>query len=98
MPALVVRCGRTHTLCIFVLLPAWACLTWPGKRVAAPDTVCRSPSCLLLAGFCDDKDAGCYCPSNTTYGRIPAPVEAPLGEHYPAHVALDTQKAHARLA
>ncbi|KAL4447245.1 hypothetical protein ABPG77_007278 [Micractinium sp. CCAP 211/92] len=30
------------------------------------------------SGFCDDRDAGCYCPSNTTYGRIPAPVDAPL--------------------
>ncbi|PSC76549.1 exostosin-like glycosyltransferase [Micractinium conductrix] len=30
-------------------------------------------------GFCDYNTAGCYCPSNTTYGRVPAPLDAPPG-------------------
>ncbi|PSC72923.1 exostosin-like glycosyltransferase [Micractinium conductrix] len=30
------------------------------------------------AGFCDDTIAACFCPSNTTYGRIPAPPHARL--------------------
>ncbi|KAL4452535.1 hypothetical protein ABPG75_008197 [Micractinium tetrahymenae] len=28
---------------------------------------------------CDDDLATCWCPRNTTYGRIPAPIEAPQG-------------------
>ena len=31
------------------------------------------------AGYCDEDIAACYCPSNTTYGRIPAALDAPLG-------------------
>lgn len=32
------------------------------------------------AGFCDEDLGVCYCPSNTTYGRIPAALEAWQGE------------------
>ncbi|KAL4452533.1 hypothetical protein ABPG75_008195 [Micractinium tetrahymenae] len=31
------------------------------------------------AGDCDDDVAACWCPANTTYGRIPAPIDAPPG-------------------
>ena len=31
------------------------------------------------AGYCDEDTAACFCPSNTTYGRIPAPLDAPQG-------------------
>jgi hypothetical protein len=34
---------------------------------------------LRAAGYCDEDIAACFCPSNTTYGRIPAAVDAPLG-------------------
>ncbi|KAI3425325.1 hypothetical protein D9Q98_009089 [Chlorella vulgaris] len=31
------------------------------------------------AGYCEDTTATCYCPSNTTFGHIPAAPEDPLG-------------------
>lgn len=31
------------------------------------------------AGFCDEEYGACYCPSNTTYGRIPRRPEDPQG-------------------
>ncbi|KAL4427668.1 hypothetical protein ABPG75_001757 [Micractinium tetrahymenae] len=31
------------------------------------------------AGECDEDIAACFCPSNTTHGRIPAPEDAPQG-------------------
>ena len=40
-----------------------------------------SPNCCIVAaaGYCDDDIAACFCPSNTTYGRIPAAPEARQG-------------------
>ncbi|KAL4426069.1 hypothetical protein ABPG77_007865 [Micractinium sp. CCAP 211/92] len=32
------------------------------------------------AGDCDDDVAVCWCPANTTFGRIPAPADAPPGK------------------
>ena len=58
---------------------------WPGKdRPADRSTASAHASCLpgvsaAHAGECDDRIAACYCPSNTTYGRVPAPIEAPQG-------------------
>lgn len=31
------------------------------------------------SGACDDTLAACYCPANTTYGRVPAAPDAPPG-------------------
>ena len=45
----------------------------------APPVVPLLPACLPAADFCDEDVAACYCPSNTTYGRIPAPRHAPQG-------------------
>jgi hypothetical protein len=33
----------------------------------------------LAAGECDEDLGACYCPSNTTYGWVPAPPDAPQG-------------------
>jgi hypothetical protein len=33
---------------------------------------------FAAAGYCDEAIGACYCPSNTTYGRIPAPMDAPM--------------------
>lgn len=57
---------------------------WPLATVTVTAT---APSALHppthlpygVAGFCDDDVAACYCPSNTTFGRVPAPEDAPLG-------------------
>lgn len=59
--------------------------SWPGRGMCSCQAVSTTnhfppPPYPLPSGFCDDTNAGCYCPSNTTYGRIPAAVDAPLGE------------------
>ncbi|EFN59979.1 hypothetical protein CHLNCDRAFT_56485 [Chlorella variabilis] len=36
------------------------------------------PYSRCAAGYCDETVAACYCPSNTTYGRVPAPEDAPM--------------------
>ena len=56
------------------------------------------PSAYLpAADFCDEDVAACYCPSNTTYGRIPAPGDAPQGRLrplLPCSPALASAGAH----
>lgn len=37
-----------------------------------------SDAILVAAGFCEETIGACYCPSNTTYGRIPAREDAPM--------------------
>lgn len=50
------------------------------QRCLLPGLPAPKPSVLAAAaGECDEDIAACYCPSNTTYGRIPAPIEAPQG-------------------
>lgn len=57
-----------------------AALVFP-ERQAGPAALMQAPitrSAANPAGFCDETIGACYCPSNTTYGRIPAPEDAPL--------------------
>ncbi|KAL4437781.1 hypothetical protein ABPG77_005693 [Micractinium sp. CCAP 211/92] len=57
----------------------------PGEGAAGVVAAARNGSSFWLlpwshcAGDCDDTLAACYCPANTTYGRIPAPANAPAG-------------------
>ncbi|KAL4443960.1 hypothetical protein ABPG75_011697 [Micractinium tetrahymenae] len=57
----------------------------PGQGAAGVVAAARNGSSFWLlpgshcAGDCDDTIAACYCPANTTYGRIPAAAEAPPG-------------------
>ena len=41
-------------------------------------TLLERMASLLAAGECDEAVAICYCPANTTFGRIPAPQNAPM--------------------
>ncbi|KAL4425009.1 hypothetical protein ABPG77_002894 [Micractinium sp. CCAP 211/92] len=67
------HCTHTYTEWGFERFPQPANLSLGLEREsmwAFPATHC--------AGFCDDTLAACFCPSNTTFGHIPAPPDAPL--------------------
>lgn len=77
--------------------------SWPGRGMCSCQAVSKTnhfppPPYPLPSGFCDDTNAGCYCPSNTTYGRIPAAVDAPLGEALALIVAAWMKGRHVRAA
>lgn len=68
---------------------AQAWVAWRAEALCCP-LLAHPGGPSPAAGECDEDIGACYCPSNTTYGRIPAPPEAPQGgrHHQPADSPL----------